>query len=97
MPAQLVHSTLRTTRVSSPKALPFPTVGRGSPDDLVARHEDELGEPFGQLARLGVAEPYPISPGEGVGSGTLERGLHLARALGAHELQTLLLERGGHA
>src|SRR3954466_2222864 len=88
MPAQLDHSTLRTTPPFPPvtpgstpgatpfvtplvtpltvsaKALPFPTIGRGPPDDpvaSVAADEHELRKALGQLPRLGVPEPYPIS------------------------------------
>src|SRR3954466_9444372 len=73
VPAQFDHSTLRPTPLVAPlvpplavsaKALPFPTVGRGPPDDpvaSVAADEHEVREALGQLPRLGVPEPYPIS------------------------------------
>jgi hypothetical protein len=65
----LDQSTLRTTRpLTTPslsaKTLPFPTIGRGPPDDPVASgaaDERELREALGQLPRLGVPEPYPIT------------------------------------
>ena len=69
VPAQLDQSTLRTTRRVTPpslsaKTLPFPTIGRGPSDDpvaSVAADERELREALGQLPRLGVPEPYPIT------------------------------------
>src|ERR1700733_13497592 len=66
--------------VSSAKGLALAAVG-GSVRQLAVLVEQMVtGEPFGQLARLGVAHPDPVAELQRSGRRALDRGLHLARA-----------------
>ena len=85
-------------RLVSAKALPFPTIGRGPPRRPRSPcDERQLGEALGQLARLGVPEPYPIAEREPVGRRALEGRLHLAGPLRAESAQALLASGLRHA
>src|SRR3954468_3353549 len=70
----------------SQERLSFATIGRHLRDDLAAAQEVDLVEALEQLARLRVPEPDAVADAQP--ARTEQRRLHLARALGAIELQT---------
>src|SRR6201996_2075118 len=86
-PGSLATSLTGAPPARSAEALTFTAVGRHRASRSVVLDQVVLVEPLGQLARLGVPQPHPVPPPQCGGRGPAHRSLHLARALGAGQLQ----------